>query len=568
LNIFAPLGKKNLFIAILMLIIFLFMSSMSAVSSAYGIEVGKDGAGTSEEDVYFILDKIVHPVEGQCNVFDVELKIHVEQEPSTTPCDVVLVMDSSGSMDEGEEPWAIQYAQTAARDFAEDILAASSASRVAVVGYNSAASLKQSLSSNFSKIEDAIDNLRADGRTNMEAGFVKAMREIDANAKSSSNKAIVLLSDGVANQSGYHKCSVWPTASTECTDAAIDTGAEAQESAAVYTVGLFSGLNSEHPECLDIARETLQGAQSGGYFETMSAANLAQIYMDIAGQVIYEIDSADVRDIVSSHFEVIPDSISDGGVLGTDNKISWSVNTACASKDISLSYQVKWAGNEPCGIYEVNDDAYLEYLNPELDDAVRVDFPLDKDDVQVRCINLDGVPGIDLMKTVSPDRQYRGKEVDYTITIENVGDIDLSTVLLTDELLGLENYSIGDLPAGEKYIYTSSYEIPSDWSESYVENTASTTARAYTGDNEVIIEDSDQVRIYIRKKNPSGGGGGGFVPHEPVIIPEEPEVVVVPEIELVEPEPALPQTGADYFFYNMAGSALIAAGLFIRRRKN
>ncbi len=569
---FVSWGKnKNLPVVILLLGLFIFMSSIPAPSPAYGMEVIDEGEGAYAPDEYFTLDKMVSPVAGQCNVFDVELKIHVEQELSTTPCDVILVMDCSGSMDEGEEPWPIQYAQEAAIDFAGDILAANSNSRVAVVSYESKASLKQGLSGDFNKIEDAINSLRADGRTNIEKAFILAREEIRDHAAADSNKAIVLLSDGVANQSVRHKCSIWPTASTACTDAAIDAGIEARELASVYTVGLLGGIESQYPECVDIARDTLQSAQNSGYYETFSAPDLAGIYNDIAGQIIYEIDRAEVRDMLSSHFELIEGSISDGGEAD-DHSISWSIDTGSASADISLSYQVRWIGHEPCGIYNVNDEAYLEYFNSEMDDVVRVDFPLDKDGVQVRCIKAD-------------------------INIESLAD---------DKTWSLEAVASGGTPP-YSFVWTDN-GTGGNFEDASANRTMWTKPAGFYGTvffdlkvldiNNCVAADSIKLTI-LRADPPSSGGGGAdepviipeepepvdpVIPEEPVsvepiiipeepealepiIVPEEPEPTGLPEPEPLLPDPALPRTGADYIIYNAAGLAMIAAGIFMRRRK-
>jgi LPXTG-motif cell wall-anchored protein len=72
-------------------------------------------------------------------------------------------------------------------------------------------------------------------------------------------------------------------------------------------------------------------------------------------------------------------------------------------------------------------------------------------------------PGIELTKTVDPDEQYAGENVTYTFTVTNTGNIALTDVVITDEMLEDEEGwtgDIGDLDAGCTSNITQVYTIP------------------------------------------------------------------------------------------------------------
>ena len=125
------------------------------------------------------------------NAYNITLSVTIP--PSvTTPgqgADVVLVIDSSGSMDDGKM-WA---ARISAKQFADALLKEEGV-RVAIVDYDKYADAACRLTSNILTVYNAIDGIWAGGGTNIQAGLHVARGLLEDSE--ASNKVIVLLSDG------------------------------------------------------------------------------------------------------------------------------------------------------------------------------------------------------------------------------------------------------------------------------------------------------------------------------------------------------------------------------------
>lgn len=145
------------------------------------------------------------------NAYNITLSVTIP--PSvTTPgegADVVLVIDSSGSMDYGK----MRAAKRSARQFANALLKEEGV-RVAIVDYDDSAYAACRLTSNIRTVYRAIEGIWAGGGTNIQAG-VHSARELLKGSKAS-NKVIVLLSDGdptysypVQGTAGWSGCYEW-----------------------------------------------------------------------------------------------------------------------------------------------------------------------------------------------------------------------------------------------------------------------------------------------------------------------------------------------------------------------
>lgn len=119
----------------------------------------------------------------------------------TQKTDIVLVMDTSGSMDfrmdkdkdarPGES--RLDYAKTAANDLVNSVVKNSNDVRVAVVSFNKDAETVVGYTSDKGELRRGIDGLWADGGTNWEAGLAAAN---GLTARDGAKKYIVFLSDG------------------------------------------------------------------------------------------------------------------------------------------------------------------------------------------------------------------------------------------------------------------------------------------------------------------------------------------------------------------------------------
>jgi len=120
------------------------------------------------------------------------------------PIDVVLVIDTSGSMDETDvKPTRMKAAKTAAKSFVDNMsLTEEGGDRVALVSFASDTSLKQELTFNSDEIKTAIDSLSPNGATNMRLAYYTAIKHLKDNGRPRAIKAVVLMGDGDWNYHG------------------------------------------------------------------------------------------------------------------------------------------------------------------------------------------------------------------------------------------------------------------------------------------------------------------------------------------------------------------------------
>ena len=272
----------------------------------------------------------------------------------------------------------LSYVQDATIDFAQQILENAN-NRVGVVSYSNSASLDQALTNDLTDVENAINGLTAREHqyTNIAAGFNTAANHMSSAGRdpATTARAIVLMSDGVANRRVGGSCTTWPTSPTTCTQAAITAGVAAQSQAMVFTVGLFGNLQASHPGCVPVARATLQQAQNGGYWETFEAVDVGPIYDAIAGQVVPVATNVVVTDVVSEEFEIDTNSFvaSQGVASAIDNTITWTVG-AIGTTAVTLTYQVT-AKAAYSGDFAVNDSTTMSYTDVDGNPGSSPTFP-------------------------------------------------------------------------------------------------------------------------------------------------------------------------------------------------
>ena len=163
------------------------------------------------------LDKDAKAVEGKENLWEVTLGIQGKNYKTTS--DVVLVIDCSGSMDEGSK---LTNTRAAAKAFGEKLLTEGSTTRIAIVTYEGTAAKYNDghfyTASELNAFENAIDVATyANGGTNQQAGIHVAQQLLSSDASIGKLKNIVILSDGEPTYS-YHLTG---TATGTCTNYGI-----------------------------------------------------------------------------------------------------------------------------------------------------------------------------------------------------------------------------------------------------------------------------------------------------------------------------------------------------------
>lgn len=200
--------KKRLLSAFLALCMMLTMAPTFAFATGddpAGLNYVQNGEPVTTEDGVTVSKTAERTVE---NAYNITLSVTIP--PSvTTPgegADVVLVIDSSGSMDYGK----MGAAKRSAKQFANALLKEEGV-RVAIVDYADSAYAACRLTSNILTVYNAIEGIWAGGGTNIQAGLHVARGLLEDSE--ASNKVIVLLSDGdptfsypVQGTSGWRGC--------------------------------------------------------------------------------------------------------------------------------------------------------------------------------------------------------------------------------------------------------------------------------------------------------------------------------------------------------------------------
>ncbi len=142
-----------------------------------------------------MLFKQAVPVEGMVNVWDITLRIEGRDKPVTS--DIILVIDTSGSMNDNGR---MQAAKDAANLFIDTLLpAGNTTTRIGIVNFDYYAYNAHALSMDATSLKNAVNGLSAGGGTFTQEA-VKQAEEMLAGSNAN-YKHIVLLSDGMPTYS-------------------------------------------------------------------------------------------------------------------------------------------------------------------------------------------------------------------------------------------------------------------------------------------------------------------------------------------------------------------------------
>lgn len=179
-------------------------------------------------------------------------------EEERQPVDVVLVLDTSGSM----KGAPLRDAVSAAHNFID---ALNPQDQVSLVTFSSEPRVDRALTTSREEIHKALDSLVADGETALYDGIVTASSV--AQSGLSSEKYVIVLSDG------------GDTMSVNTIDSAI--------SALRHAKAVVFGVALESPEYDPKSLNAVTKATAGRMVTTKSSAELTTIYGSIAGKSAY-----------------------------------------------------------------------------------------------------------------------------------------------------------------------------------------------------------------------------------------------------------------------------------------
>jgi Mg-chelatase subunit ChlD len=202
--------------------------------------------------------------------------------------DVVLVIDRSGSMG-WETPTRLSYAKQAAKTFVDQLNGSRDLAGLTSFGWDG--TNDHQLSHDAASVKAAIDDLYANGATNMGEGLEKANDEFVARHREDTVAATILLSDGLVNvdrNGNYYDDNDDRTPAMDYVREEADV-AEAM-GVIIYTIGLGETSNNFDE---DLLKEVVRNG--GKYYHAPSADDLGQIYDMIAMDLFYKVQYDIVR---------------------------------------------------------------------------------------------------------------------------------------------------------------------------------------------------------------------------------------------------------------------------------
>lgn len=351
------------------------------------------------------LSKTAERVDGEEAMWKITLTAEAaDHVQSDVKSDVVLVIDKSGSMDDGKwfKDSSFEKAVDAAKDLSTQLLSNNSKSRVAIVTFNKNAEqvtgFYGSSQSDQNKLFESLSDLRKkepDGGTNIQAGLNMARTMFSDDT--STNKVIVLLSDGDPTYSYQATSAVsdtWPNKkydfslsdfnyskrigsggdfnlnyqdgfsweSEEYTidgftvkDNGIGTLSEAKIAADsginIFSIGLGVGNNAN-------ATYVLQNcAMTDGYYAAASADDLSEIFSKIGTRILSAARNSYVIDPVGDMFKleqvngtltnytatqgtVEVLSVNPDDSNKTHDTIRWNIGDLAGGKTATLTYYI------------------------------------------------------------------------------------------------------------------------------------------------------------------------------------------------------------------------------------
>lgn len=283
--------------------------------------------------------------------FNVILSITGVPDIVSNPTDIVLILDRSGSM--AGDP--LENLKLGAKKFVEIIDEATdgtgdgeigNGSRIGIVSFSNTATQDTNLITSVSDLDDAIDALVADGLTNHEDSFIKAIDLFDPT--STNARVIVMFTDGITTAGG----DPVPIAEQAINDGVI-----------IYTIGLV-GDNGIDVDAIN----AWSSKPSSAYVAiTPDDDDLEELFEELARNIsIPGATNIVITDTVNDCFRitnVVEVTKGDTEIIN-DTTIRWTIDElgTTTTEAALLEFTLERVGS--CtGTLEVNDN--IEYTDTE-----------------------------------------------------------------------------------------------------------------------------------------------------------------------------------------------------------
>ncbi|HYG57001.1 MAG TPA: VWA domain-containing protein, partial [Symbiobacteriaceae bacterium] len=256
--------------------------------------------------------------------------------PSANVVDVMLTLDTSGSMSAGN---AIAAMRTAASQFVDTMDASDGSldgtitgSRAGLVTFASVAQLRAPLTHNAGGVKAQIAGLTPGGNTNTWHGVTLAQQQL---ATSPNKRVMILMTDGIPTLSNRTGSNVGnPQATIDARNAATAAKADGTE---LYTIGL--GPSVDQNLLRDMATDPAH------FYLAPTPADLAAIFDAIAeGVAGPAATSMQYLATAGADFEVIGASASKGTASHTATTVSWTL-AELRTESVTVTYQLRHTGS-------------------------------------------------------------------------------------------------------------------------------------------------------------------------------------------------------------------------------
>ena len=284
----------------------------------------------------------VHPGEEE-----IEVTLNVTGSPDTTyiqDSDIMLVIDKSGSM--GFD--MMTPTKEAAKEFIDAVNF--DHHQVGVVDFSDLVRTRLlNLSQDSDNIKSHIDTIVAEGGTYTDNAINLAKNELLNNGRPDSQKVIILLTDGAAND----------------TNAALRAAEDAKAAGIVfYTIAALSegaNVESSAPNKL-----LVQMATTGAHHHfVLGAVGIDEVYKRIAKEIgVSAAYNVSITETVADQFEIVPGSYNSSIPQPTvkDNTLVWNMNEV-KETTFQVKYKVKAKADTAAGTYNISSGSTIQYYD-------------------------------------------------------------------------------------------------------------------------------------------------------------------------------------------------------------
>ncbi len=330
--------------------------------------------------------------------YEITLKVSGTPKTKVTPVDIIMVMDTSGSMNKD-----ITTLKTSMGAFVDKILGTVQDSNISVLEFFGPTSFNRRGSANDSivvsdfdssdrNIKRKINSVSVSGGTNAQAAWMKVKDQL-RKSRDDAKKYVLFFTDGLptvlvneypVDSKDLNKIenTLIPKTKTAYNNAILNTDIK------TYSVGLIDNIRGEAAK--NIARKFLgEINNSGVYYIEKGNTNFDDIYNEIANNIITDASMANeaiLTDLVTDEFQIVSGGYGEGvtsqvikpGIDGAKDeildikptingdKISWNLgNIGVEGRIIKFKIKLKndyyGTGNEK--IF-TNKEAYMDYKDP------------------------------------------------------------------------------------------------------------------------------------------------------------------------------------------------------------